>query len=403
MGPDGDYQPLQPNGNGKQLSQFSPLYATGYSEVGEEKFELRQLLAVARRRLLIIAGVAIAVSSGVAAKILKQVPNYEGRFQLLIGSASGDKVDKLTQSLSQGAGFQVEGPDYETQIQVLWSHQVMSPIVKKINARYPDIDYNTLRSKLAITRLGTTKILEVSYQDSDPEKIKFILDRLADGYVTYSQTEQRASLKQGLSFVNKQASKLQDRVKDLQNSIQYLRENYKIVDPETQGQLLTSRVSAIVQQRQETQSQLGEAKKLQAELQGQLAQLGVTPEESLTASALSEAPRYQQLLNQLSDIESKIAKESARFTEDSPTIQALREQQQNLLPLLNQEVTTVVGNEGSDVPTDPESLASPNSIRSTLTQKLVETTNQIQVLEVRRNSIAEAEGLLGKQLKGLAD
>jgi len=403
MGPDGDYQPLQPNGNGKQLSQFSPLYATEYSEVGEEKFDLRQLFAVARRRLFIIAGVAIAVSSGVAAKVLKQVPNYEGKFQLLIGSVSGDKVDKLTQSLGQSADFQVEGPDYETQIQVLWSPQVMSPIVNKIKARYPDIDYNTLRSKLAITRLGETKILEVRYQDSDPEKIKFILDRLADGYVQYSQTEQRASLKQGLSFVNEQTRKLQDRVKDLQNSIQTLRENYKIVDPETQGQLLTGRVSAIVQQRQETQSQLGEAKKLQAELQGQLAQLGVTPEESLTASALSEAPRYQQLLNQLSEVESKIAKESARFTEDSPTIQALREQQQNLLPLLNQEVTTVVGNEDSDVPTDPESLASPNSIRSTLTQKLVETANQIQVLEVRRNSIAEAEGLLGKQLKGLAD
>jgi len=403
MGPDGDYQPLQPNGNGKQLSQFSPLYATEYSEVGEEKFDLRQIFAVARRRLFIIAGVAIAVSSGVAAKVLKQVPNYEGKFQLLIGSVSGDKVDKLTQSLGQSADFQVEGPDYETQIQVLWSPQVMSPIVNKIKARYPDIDYNTLRSKLAITRLGETKILEVRYQDSDPEKIKFILDRLADGYVQYSQTEQRASLKQGLSFVNEQTRKLQDRVKDLQNSIQTLRENYKIVDPETQGQLLTGRVSAIVQQRQETQSQLGEAKKLQAELQGQLAQLGVTPEESLTASALSEAPRYQQLLNQLSEVESKIAKESARFTEDSPTIQALREQQQNLLPLLNQEVTTVVGNEDSDVPTDPESLASPNSIRSTLTQKLVETANQIQVLEVRRNSIAEAEGLLGKQLKGLAD
>src|SRR4028118_326025 len=145
MGPDGDYQPLQPNGNGKQLSQFSPLYATEYSEVGEEKFDLRQLFAVARRRLFIIAGVAIAVSSGVAAKVLKQVPNYEGKFQLLIGPVSGDKVDKLTQSLGQSADFQVEGPDYETQIQVLWSPQVMSPIVNKIKARYPDIDYNTLR------------------------------------------------------------------------------------------------------------------------------------------------------------------------------------------------------------------------------------------------------------------
>ncbi|MBW4545021.1 MAG: polysaccharide biosynthesis tyrosine autokinase [Symplocastrum torsivum CPER-KK1] len=401
MGPDGDYQPMPPYGSGNQAPHLSSLYTTGLSE-DEDKFDLRKILAVARRRLIIIAGVAIAVSSGVASKVLKQVPNYEGKFQLLVGPVSGeDQVDKLTQSLSQNAGIKVQGPDYETQIQVLWSPQVISPILKNIQARYPEIDYDTLRSKLAISRLAETKILEVRYQDSDPEKIQFILKELAEGYVKYSQVEQRNSVKQGLEFVNTQTKELQDRVKSLQQKIQELRENYRIVDPETQGTLLTNRISEVVQQRQEAQTQLDESKQLYVELQSQLGQLGVTPDQAIAATALSEGPRYQELLDKLTELDTKIATESARFTEENPIVQRLVEERERLLPLIEKEASTVIGNSTSGVPSDAPSLASPSSIRQDLTQKLVETTNQIELLEIRTREIAAAENLLNQQITNL--
>ncbi|MBD1805020.1 polysaccharide biosynthesis tyrosine autokinase [Microcoleus sp. FACHB-SPT15] len=401
MGPDGDYQPMPPYGSGNQAPHLSSLYTTGLSE-DEDKFDLRKILAIARRRLIIIAGVAIAVSSGVASKVLKQVPNYEGKFQLLVGPVSGeDQVDKLTQSLSQNAGIKVQGPDYQTQIQVLWSPQVISPILKNIQARYPEIDYDTLRSKLAISRLAETKILEVRYQDSDPEKIQFILKELAEGYVKYSQVEQRNSVKQGLEFVNTQTKELQGRVKSLQQKIQELRENYRIVDPETQGTLLTNRISEVVQQRQEAQTQLDESKQLYVELQSQLGQLGVTPDQAIAATALSEGPRYQELLDKLTELDTKIATESARFTEENPIVQRLVEERERLLPLIEKEASTVIGNSTSGVPSDAPSLASPSSIRQDLTQKLVETTNQIELLEVRTREIAAAENLLNQQITNL--
>ena len=402
MGLDGEYQPLLPNDNGKQLSHSSPLYTAELSELDQDKLDLGKILAIARRRLIIIAGVAIAVASGVAAKVMKQVPNYEGKFQLLVGPASGgDKVDELTQALSKSTDMRVERPDYETQIQVLWSPQVMSPIVKQIQKRYPELNYDMLRSKLAISRLAETKILEVRYQDSDPEKIRFILEQFAQGYIKYSESEQRTSLSQGLKFVNQQTEALKQRVNDLQLSIQNLRQTYKIVDPETQGQQLTNRVGDISKQRQETESQLGEAQKLYAELQTQLSELGVTPEQAIASSALSEAPRYQQLLNQLSEVKSKIAKESARLQDDNPIMQRLRDEERRLQPLVEQEASQVIGNGASGVPDNAESLASPSSMRKDLTQKLIETKNQIQVLAVRRQQIADAENRLGQQLKNL--
>lgn len=402
MGLDGEYQPLLPNDNGKQLSHLSPLYTAELSELDQDKLDLGKVLAIARRRLIIIAGVAIAVGSGVAAKVMKQVPRYEGKFQLLVGSVSGaDKVDELTQALSKNTNIPMESPDYETQIQVLWSPQVMSPIVKQIQKRYPEINYDMLRGQLGISRLAETKILEVRYQDSDPEKIQFILEQVAQGYIKYSETEQRTSLSQGLKFVNGQTEQLKKRVNELQQDIQKLRQNYKIVDPETQGQLLTNRVGDITRQRQETESQLGEAQKLYVELETQLSELGVTPEQAIVSSALSEAPRYQQLLNQLAEVKSKIAKESARLQDDNPIMQRLRDEERRLEPLVEQEALTVVGNGASGVPDNPESLASPSSIRQDLTKKLVDTKNQLQVLQVRRQEIANAERRLSQQLTDL--
>jgi capsular exopolysaccharide synthesis family protein len=404
MGPDGDYQPLQPDGNGKQLPPSSSLYAGEFSELDDDKFELSDLLTVARRRMLLIAGVAIAVTSGVAAKVLKEVPQYEGKFQLLVEPASGqdDKFKKLSESLDSSVGDKAKGVDYQTQIQVLRSPQVLSPILKKIQARYPDITEDTLRSKLVITRMAETKIIEVRYQDSDPDKIQFVLKQIVDAYVKYSEQEQQDSVKQGLTFVNQQTDLLQNRVNSLQQKLQEFRQAYNIIDPQTQGQLLTTRVGEIVQQRQETLSQLGESEKLYGELKSQLAQLGVSPEQAVTASALSEAPRYQQSLNKLAEIENKIAVESARFTEDSPAIQALREQQRNLKPLVEQEAATAVGRVATGVPDNAQSLASPSSLRLELTKKMVEAANQKQVLEVRKNAIAQAEKDLGQQLKNLA-
>ncbi|MBE9125727.1 MULTISPECIES: GumC family protein [unclassified Coleofasciculus] len=402
MGLNGDYQPLLPNRNGKPLSEVPQLYTKGFSEIEEDKLDLRQILAVARRRAFVIAGVAIAVTSGIVAKVLEQEPNYEGKFQLLVEPISGEnKLDRIDESLKQSAGVQGSSLDYDTQVQVLWSPQVMTSIVEKIQDQYPEIDYNTLRSKLLISRLQQTKILEVRYQDSDPQKIQFILEQVAEGYVDYSKQEQQTSIRQGIQFVNDQLPKLQERVNKLQERLQTFRQQYNLVDPDTQGQLLTTRIGQIVQQRQETESQLSETQSLYINLQNQLAELGVSQEQALTAAALSEAPRYQELLNQLSELDSKIAIESARFTDEAPTLQALREKRQNLLPLLDQEASTVLGNQISGVPSNTESLSSPSSIRLTLTQELVDTKNQLQVLQARATEVVQAERLATSQLKQL--
>jgi capsular exopolysaccharide synthesis family protein len=392
---------LSHQANGKRLPSVPLAYKSQLPANAQDELNLRQLLTVARRRAWVIVGVAIATTSAVAFWTISQTPKYEGKFQLLVEPVTEEgNLNRLTQLRGGNSELPSSALDYDTQIQVLRSANLMAPIVEeihKLDKRYKDVSYDSLiiEGDLVISRLEETKILEVRYRDTDPDKVKFVLHQVARGYLRYSLQARQTNLKQGIQFVDSQMPQLRTRVDKLQGQLQAFRQQNSLLDPESQGQQLATRVSAINQQQLDTQVKLREARSLYTTL---ASQVGSSPNEAIATSTLSEAPRYQQLLNQLQEIEAKIAKESARFTEESPTIQSLREQKRNLLPLLEQESQKVLGTslESADVTKD-----SPSTIRLELTKQLVDATNQIQVLQVRQNAIAQAERSLDQQVKQL--
>ncbi|MBW4649271.1 MAG: polysaccharide biosynthesis tyrosine autokinase [Kastovskya adunca ATA6-11-RM4] len=390
---------LSSNGNGKNgnpVPSLPLMYQNQFSDTADE-LNLRQLVVVARRRALVIAGVAIAVTSAVAFWTFNRTPQYASKFQLLVEPVAGEsKLDQLTSGVP-GVNPERQGSslDYETQVQVLRSSNLMLPIIEELQTRYPNITYDELMSGngLTITRLGETKILEVSYRNPDPKKVQFVLHEVAKGYLRYSLRERQLNVNQGLKFVEAQLPTLRTRVDKLQGDLQDFRQRYNLLDPENQATELSQRVSTIDQQRLATQVELQETQTLYTTISRQL---NLSPNQAIATAALSEAPRYQSLLNQLQEVEAKIAIELARFTEESPSVEALREQQRNLLPLLQQEAQNALG---QNLSTAGVSTTSPSSIRLQLTQELVNSANQLKVLQVRQNAIATAQSGLEQQVK----
>jgi capsular exopolysaccharide synthesis family protein len=393
---------LPHNGNGKRLQSLPPISPTRPSENAEDELNLRQLLTVVRRRAIVIAGVAIAVTSAMCFWTFRQTPKYEGKFQLLVEPVTEEgKLDKLTQA--PGVSESPSSLDYDTQIQVLRSPNLMYPILeeiqklcpKDIEERCKDVSYESLidEGQLKISRLEETKILEVRYRDTDAKKVRFVLHQVARGYLRYSLQERQVTLKKGIQFVEGQLPQLRDRVDKLQGQLQAFRQQNDLLDPESQAQQLATRVSGIDQQQLDTQVGLREAQSLYTAISNQLQ---LSPNQAIATANLSEAPRYQQLLNQLQEVEAKLAIELARFTEDSPTVQALRNQQRNLLPLLEQESQKVLGTSLTEAGVSNDS---PSTIRLELTQQLVDAANKIQVLQVRQNAIAQAQRSINLEVK----
>ena len=384
-------QPLWPDRNNLSQSAATPIYPEPLHDKDSDQLDLRQVVRILRRRYLVVLTVAISVATAIGYRALNRPPLYAGQFRLLVEPITAET------KVAQNVGDVIStGLDYNTQIEVLRSPTVTAPILEQIRIKYPDLTYDSLMSKLTINRLQDTKIIDIRYQDGDPKKVKEILDKIAQGYLNYSRLERQSDVLEGIKFVEDQLPQLRLKVDTLQARLQKFRQQYNFIEPESQAQQISGQINGISQQRLEVQTKLNEVRLLYATLQNQL---GLDPNQAIVAAALSEAPRYQKLLNQLQEVETKIATESVRFTSANPILQSLQETRAKLLPLIRQEAQLIIGNNLDTARVSPDKLTFQNSIRLGLTQQFVEASNQLKVIEVRSKALEQAERNLIQQFK----
>jgi capsular exopolysaccharide synthesis family protein len=355
-----------------QYSQPLPLpNAVQLDESDEGGLDLGQVLGAIRRKALLIVGVTIAVAAAAAYKALTDTPVYQAKFEILTKpvTVETEVISSVPDTLSSQEQVPTVTVD-ETKIRILRSPRVLSSVVQQLKAKYPDISYGSLSNHLGIKTSGSN-ILEVAYQHPEPERVEDVLEFVAQAYLKYSLEDRQSDVRQGIEFVEEQLPQLQSRVGILQERLQKLRQQYNLVDPETTGQQLSTQIGTIKQQQTETQIQLNEARSIYADLQRELANSSA---ESAANLALSENTRYQKILQQLQEIDTQIAQESVLFLDESPTMEILREQRQNLLPLLNREGQQVT-----------EEMAS-----------------QIRALEAREQTLSQTAENLNQQVKQLS-
>ena len=402
------YLPLK-NKNGNGISQKNGNDSYSYSlpvvnqtvESDGDSIDLRQLANMVKHRLRLIGAIVVGVTAVTAIITFNQEAKYKGSFKLLVEPVTEEKEDPLS-VLQQDFG----GLDYETQIEVLRSPRVLNPIIKALSAKYADIDYEGLikpkKSPLKIEQLDETKILEVSFTDGDPQKIQFVLDNLAEAYLSYSLEEKRMAVKQGIDFVDSQLPEVRERVDELQGKVQRFRQQYNLLDPEEQAGILAAQGVEYEQKYFDTQAQLKETRSLYTLLQQQL---GLNPDQALAASYLSESPRYQNLLDELQQVEVELAQESSRFSAGNPVIQSLEEKKTQLNVLLQQEANGVLGQNLANSVDNTPNLTSPSTLRLELNQQYIQAANEIEILELRervlKGAIAEFEDLT-KQMPVIA-
>ncbi|MEH1819273.1 MAG: polysaccharide biosynthesis tyrosine autokinase [Nostoc sp.] len=337
-------------------------------EKGDDR-SFQEFLSVLQRRALVMAGVTIAMMTIVVISLVvnRKPPEYEGSFQLLVEPVNDDtKAVDVVKDPNLGTS----NLDYESQIQVLKSPELLRSTLKQLQASYPEISYDSLLAYLKITRLGETKIIQVRYQSRNPKKTQFVLERIAENYLDYSQIRRQTKLRQGLQFVEKQLPYTQNRVDQLQKQLQLFRQKYTFNDPETQVAQISSQTIELVQKRQAIDLQLAETR----------ANLAILKEKNGAAAILNNTPLYQQLITQIRDFDVQIATESTRLQENNPTIQTLKEKRASLLPLFRQETQRLLNVKFAEITTKLQTLEIQSQELTKIEHKLGQRRNQMPVL-----------------------
>lgn len=297
---------------------------------------LGQLVAAIRRKAFLVAGVTIVVASLAQMRVLTDKPVYTSGFEILTTSvtAESEVLSSVPQTFSstQQSTAPVKVLD-ATKIRVLQSPNLLYPVVEKLKARYPGISYEEIASNLKIAPNGDT-ILAVSFTSENAQLVKDVLTILSQRYLEYSLEERQKDIRQGIKFVEDQLPDLESRVAKEQELLEQFRQRFNLIDPQSKAQILATQAGSLSQQQLETQAQLQQARLLYSQIQAELAGQSA---EFATASALNQSPRYQKLLDQLLEVDSKLAQESALYLDSSPEIQVLQEQRRNLEPLLRRE------------------------------------------------------------------
>lgn len=370
----------------------------------QQGLNLGFIVRLARRNALLISAIALA-TTGAAAFSAFGPPTYQGQFSILVEPITSHARSTDPSAISRDRGSENDTIDYPTLLRVLQSPELLSKIAGEIQSRYPNVTAGSLRQDIArknlvVQRPGTNimdtaKILEVTYEGVDPDRTQYILQKLSDGFLKFSLEYRRTRIGGGIQFIEDQLPSLQQRVNSLEAEIQALKQRYRITDPLAEGTSLSRQLQETQAARSTAQRELAEQQTLYGTLQRQL---GLTPTEALAAASLSENPRYQALLTQLKTVETQIAVKAARFNEESPVIESLRDQQQNLIQLLNQESQINLG-ETSATPVGPRVLAFQNPTRIELIRQYVAAGNVVRQLQVRNQAVAQSEAFLDQRLQ----
>ncbi len=400
-------QVLSISKRGRQLQQLPPVDKEEVNAPPQKGLNLRPLLRTVKRKALVVIGITGVVTVAAYVWSKQTIPIYEGDFRLLVEPVTNEaKVvapSVLTRTQGQAPNQEISNLDYATQLEILQSPRMLSEIYEQIKTKYPKLSYFAFSKGLEVQRYtganpqaDRTKLIQVRYKGSKPEEVLFVLDAVAAKYLKYSLEERKSRIGEGVKFIDDQLPELQTRVDTLQSQLQRMQQQYKLSDPKAQADALFAQVREIAEQQTAAQGLLEEQKTLYASLK---AQLDLTPDEAIAASALSENPNYRVLQEKIQEIDNQIAVESGRFSDQSPTIVSLKAKRDELVALETQERQRILGQNQAGATGNPQVQAFQNSVRVGLIQKMVDASSQIKLLEVRNQEIANSRAAAEQQAR----
>jgi polysaccharide biosynthesis transport protein len=368
----------------KAEQNLQPLLQSGIAvpENLEGGLDLGQLFGALRRKLLLVVGITAAVTGAAGLKAMTDTPVYNARLEILVQSSTAESevVSSVPGTLTNEQSSGAAKPQTVTAdlLRILTSPKVLVPVFEKLRAEHPEICrqpspqpsdasspspansptnssanpsanssvqseagdtsndpcYKAVTRRLEVAAVGKeSNIVQATYEGADAEEVQTMLKLVSEAYLKYSLDSRQLDISRAIKFVDTKLPDLRGRVTNLQAALQQLRIRNNLIDPESRGDQLSGQVNSFSQQQLDAQIELEQVRSLYADLQGQLRQSN----ETAASSALSENPRYQAVLNQLLELDAKIAATSSVFLETTPDMQVLLEQRQKLLDILARE------------------------------------------------------------------
>jgi polysaccharide biosynthesis transport protein len=384
-----------------------PLSNYSTVENSEGGLNIGEIKNIIFRKLPLIAGCTIAITSLTFLKVTITPQKYVASFELLEPLNIETKVTSTNEESRETREEITSVKLNDVQLKILKSPRLISRVVQSLKKKYPEINYQELTEGLTINIITDSQedsesqnILEVTYENSDKQKVASVINVLTKVYIDYSAEKRLSGVKRGIAFLDQQIPKAYSEVSIIEKQIKTLRSKHNFIKPDISLEPLTIRSKNLTQESNQISIKLPElrlmAKRLEQELKTQ-------PAKSDIAVKLA-TPQYLELLKNLRQIDIEIARKSAVFSDNSIEIQALKQEKQQIAFLLQEtgeEITRKLDNEikilenrqqkivveTDNLKSQLEGWSSVSSDYNNLLQKLTLANNKLNEFTLQKDTL----------------
>ncbi|MBD2361821.1 polysaccharide biosynthesis tyrosine autokinase [Anabaena minutissima FACHB-250] len=256
----------------------------------------------------------------------------------------GTEINKL-ESVAQN---QLTNP-LNTEAEVIRS----TPLVKKTIARLnlKDNQGRPLKTKKFLKKLNVkdvkgTDILQISYQDSNPEMSAKVVNTLVEIYLEQNVSSLRGEASAARKFIEKQLPDAESVVQKAEAELARFKENYKVVNLQEEATKALEVITDLQNQMNAAQSRVADS---EAQSQSLRKQLGMNSQQAVMMTSLSQTSGVQNILQEIQQLESQLTARRNILQDRHPQIIELEERLTSLNRLLQQRVNQVVGTNPSQL------------------------------------------------------
>ncbi|MDV3000636.1 MAG: hypothetical protein N5P05_002242 [Chroococcopsis gigantea SAG 12.99] len=331
---------------------------------------------------------------------------YIGNFYLLVEPITPSAKLSDPTTLARTSGVPQEdlfALDYPTNLAFLQSpgmtYRIANDVYQKQKSRPLPAIWKDIRENLKVDRVGetratATKIFSVTFTGTNPKEVQRILDTASETFLRYSAEDRETSLKAGVKFIDKQLPSLQKRLSALLDKQENLREKNELLDPQAKGQQVLDSVGKLQEQQLAIESELKAQKSIYNSLQKQL---NLTPTEAIASSSINGDPNRASLVAKLQEIDNQIALQKSQFTDNSPVMQNLLEQRDNINKLLQKATQNILNKNNIALDSNSPAFNSQNQTKEALIQQMIEANNKIKALEIQKQLLDDTKNKLESQ------
>ncbi|AFZ22776.1 capsular exopolysaccharide biosynthesis protein [Cylindrospermum stagnale PCC 7417] len=269
------------------------------------------------------------------------------------------------------------------QAELVKSQPVLERALAKVFPRnQSQLTTRDMSKNLQVKIVPATNILALSYEDQDPVRAAKLLNAVAQTMVAESVEQIRKEAASVRKFLEKQVPVANKNLQQAEAVENKYRQASGIISFADQAKSLVDSLAAMDDQERTLVSQLQETRSRDASLRQITAATNLSNAYASVRGGQDE--QLKALRAKLADLQTQLINARLRFTDYHPTVISLRQQQQAISNLYNQQLARL-----SPTSFTPDNVAS-DTLSQNLTSELI--TNQIEHLAVE-NKLQSVQAL----------